>query len=88
MNREETLGQLVSIRHHCFVRGIVDNESDFRMAFRDVNRAYVTLRDEKPGVAIRCGGRPRKYRTAAARRKANAEYQRTFRERQGVLVLA
>lgn len=50
MNREETLCKLISIRHCCFVQGIRENKSDFRMAFRDVNRAYVTVRDERVGA--------------------------------------
>lgn len=35
----------------------------------------------------RNGGRPRKYRTAADRRKANAGYQRAFRQRRRKVVL-
>jgi hypothetical protein len=38
--------KLISIRHHCFVRGILARhpEGDFLAAFRDVNRLYVEIR--------------------------------------------
>lgn len=56
MNRQEILEKLISIRHHCFIRGVTGKRSrlrqydhppqdDFRAAFRDVNRLYVRLRD-------------------------------------------
>lgn len=46
MDRQEALEKLISVRHHCFVRGVLRDEGDFRMAFRDVNRLYVQLRDQ------------------------------------------
>jgi hypothetical protein len=40
------LDTLISVRHYCFVRGIAGRkpESDFRMAFRDLNRLYVEVK--------------------------------------------
>lgn len=83
MTRDEALTKLVSVRHHCFVRGVLNDESGFREAFRDVNRLYVKLRDEakRRTPKICSGGRPRKYSSAVALRGANAEYQRSFRQR-------
>jgi hypothetical protein len=47
MTREEALAKLISVRHHCFGKGIIGRnpDSDFRQAFRTVNRHYVELRD-------------------------------------------
>jgi hypothetical protein len=54
MTRSEALEKLISVRHYCFVRGVLGNrkkghdehaEDDFRQAFRTVNRLYVELRD-------------------------------------------
>jgi hypothetical protein len=38
--------RLIAARHYCFVRGIAGRkpESDFRMAFRDLNRLYVEVK--------------------------------------------
>lgn len=49
MTRIEALAKLISVRHHCFERGVKGRhpDGDFRMAFRDVNRLYVELRDKK-----------------------------------------
>lgn len=52
MTRDEALAKVISVRHHCFARGILgrgaDRDSggdeDFRQAFRTVNRAYVEVR--------------------------------------------
>lgn len=49
----DATAKLCSIRHHCFVRGILGQrnrkndqppEDDFRQAFRTVNRLYVQAR--------------------------------------------
>jgi hypothetical protein len=51
MTRDEALAKLISVRHYCFIRGVLKpwkgpkDDPDFRMAFRDVNRLYVALRD-------------------------------------------
>lgn len=47
MTRSEALEKLISVRHHCFVRGVLQKNPDsgFALAFRDVNRLYVNLRD-------------------------------------------
>ena len=46
----DALTKLMSIRHYCFLRGVVGNrkkghdepaEDDFRQAFRTLNRLYV-----------------------------------------------
>jgi hypothetical protein len=50
--------KLISVRHYCFLRGVLGNrsfdrkrdvhpEDDFRQAFREVNRLYVNLRDQR-----------------------------------------
>jgi hypothetical protein len=46
MNMEQAIEKLISVRHYCFVRGIAGRkpESDFRMAFRDLNRLYVEVK--------------------------------------------
>jgi hypothetical protein len=43
---EQAADKLISVRHYCFVRGIAGRkpESDFRMAFRDLNRLYVEVK--------------------------------------------
>jgi hypothetical protein len=48
VSRAEALAKLISIRHHCFLRGVlgcngerVGGDDSFRQAFRTVNRAYV-----------------------------------------------
>lgn len=56
MSRSSALDKLISIRHYCFVRGVLGKRShnrkldtppdeDFRQAFRIVNRLYVEVRD-------------------------------------------
>ena len=56
MTRDEALAILIHARHHAFVEGVLGHRSsnrkldvqpqdDYRMAFRDLNRAYVSLRD-------------------------------------------
>ena len=47
MSREDVLAKLSSVRHYCFVRGLVGRKPcpDFRQAFRTVNRLYVEVRD-------------------------------------------
>ena len=51
------LEKLMSVRHYCFLRGIVGNrrkdspnqyhpEDDFKLAFRTLNRLYVQIRDQ------------------------------------------
>jgi hypothetical protein len=43
--------KLISVRHYCFVRGILGQcpDSDFRQAFRTLNRLYVEVRDRVEG---------------------------------------
>lgn len=47
MSRDDVLAKLISVRHYCFVRGVVGRKPcpDFRQAFRTVNRLYVEVRD-------------------------------------------
>ena len=47
MTRDEALAKLISIRHHCFVRGVLGRsaQDDFRQAFRTLNRVYVCMRE-------------------------------------------
>jgi hypothetical protein len=53
MSRDDVLAKLVSVRHYCFVRGVLGQGSgrdsggdgDFRQAFRTANRLYVEVRD-------------------------------------------
>jgi hypothetical protein len=54
MTRDDTIARLISVRHHCFVRGVLGNRKkgynewpgdDFLQAFRTVNRLYIELRD-------------------------------------------
>jgi hypothetical protein len=74
MTREDAFAKLTSVRHYCFVRGVLGSrsnkrdedrppEEDFRQAFRTVNRLYIRLRDniEPEGVPKRT----RRLRTAA-----------------------
>ena len=44
MTREQALEKLISVRHHCFVNR---DDSGYLMAFRDLNRLYVDLRDSE-----------------------------------------
>jgi hypothetical protein len=55
MDRQDAINKLISIRHYCFLRGVLGNrsgkkeldkkpEDDFRGAFRTVNRLYVQMK--------------------------------------------
>ena len=51
--REKALAKLISVRHCCFVRGVigkganrVGGDDDFRQAFRTVNRLYGEVQRE------------------------------------------
>jgi hypothetical protein len=56
---EHAREKLISVRHYCFARGVAGRkpESDFRMAFRDLNRLYVEVKRQsersKPPVLRR-----------------------------------
>ena len=77
MTSRETLDKLISIRHYCFLRGVLGKrsfdrskdqkpEDDFRLAFRTLNRLYVEARDGLGSrVAVR-GERKRKGRGGIA----------------------
>jgi hypothetical protein len=70
MTRDEAIEKLISVRHYCFVRGVLgrfDGGDDFRQAFRTVNRPHVELRDGIAPKAVRSAGR-----RGATRRKAAA----------------
>lgn len=48
----DVLAKLISIRHHCFMRGVlgrdadrIGGDDDFRQAFRTLNRLYVEVRN-------------------------------------------
>ena len=47
MTRDEALATLISVRHFCFLRGVLGGENDFREAFRTLNRFYVALRTRR-----------------------------------------
>lgn len=51
MSRDDALARLISIRHHCFMRGIYGRKpvDDFRQAFRTLNRLYVELERHPEG---------------------------------------
>jgi hypothetical protein len=60
MTRGDVLTKLISIRHHCFLHGVLGTRSfdrktdepaqdDFRHAFRTLNRLYADLRDHPEG---------------------------------------
>jgi hypothetical protein len=62
MTRDDVLTKLISIRHHCFLHGVLGKrsfdrkidepaEDDFRHAFRTLNRLYVYLRDHPEGYS-------------------------------------
>jgi hypothetical protein len=67
MTRDDAIAKLISVRHYCFVRGVLGRlggGDDFRQAFRTANRLYVALRD---GIALKAmcstgrrGATPRK----------------------------
>ena len=76
MTRAEALAKLASVRHHCFVRGILGHrshdrdldqpaEDDSRQAFRIVNRLYVRLRDRLDGQSDATGSSRTRRRVAA-----------------------
>lgn len=48
MTRDEVLTILIHARHFCFERGVLGRHQsgDYRMAFRDLIRAYVEVRDD------------------------------------------
>lgn len=73
MNREGALGKLISIRHFCFVRGVlgrdadrIGGDDDFRQAFRMLNRLYVEVRNESASK----GHRDAQKRRALERKRA------------------
>jgi hypothetical protein len=56
----EALDKLISVRHYCFVAGILNRGSfceSYRQAFRTVNRLYVELRDAREGQKPHTGRR-------------------------------
>ena len=70
---EQARDKLISVRHYCFVRGVLRStpdsqpgrDEDFRQAFRTLNRLYVELK--------RASELPRHvYGRAAAQRKQPA----------------
>jgi hypothetical protein len=70
MTRAEAIAKLISVRHYCFVRGVLrrfGGGDDFRQAFRTVIRLYVELRDNIAPEGLRSAGR-----RGATRRKAAA----------------
>jgi hypothetical protein len=57
VSRDEALAKLISMCHHCFVRGVLGRRSgdrkhdippqdDFRQAFRTMNRLYMEAKRE------------------------------------------
>ena len=46
MSNGEALAKLISVRHHCFVRGVLGREDCYRSAFRTLNRLYVELKGQ------------------------------------------
>ena len=70
MTRAQAVEKLISVRHYCFVRGVLERfggGDDFRQAFRAVNRLYVELRDGVEEKAVRSAPR----RGATRRREAD-----------------
>jgi len=67
---KEALALLIHVRHHCFVNSELEGDSDFRMAFRKLNRLYVQLRDNAYWVTPKMAGRPPKHANGAERQKA------------------
>lgn len=74
MTRDNAIVKLISVRHYCFVRGVLGSrskkrgedhppEEDFRQAFRTTDRLYVQLRDNIEPEAV--PKRTRRLRTAA-----------------------
>lgn len=69
MSREDVLGKLISIRHHCYQRGIIGRggkraggDEDFRHAFRVVNRLYIEVKHERPGGKLQSRSRAHRRR--------------------------
>ncbi len=69
MTCDEAIAKLISVRRHCFVRGVLGNrkkghnespEDDFRQAFRTANRLYVELRDNIAPRSTHMGTRRRR----------------------------
>jgi hypothetical protein len=100
----EALDKLISVRHYCFVLGIlgrnpkgdsrdyhipvgIDSQSpadDYKLAFRELNRAYVMVRDAQPCSTIVSVASPllsRKYSTVLDRIAARRESARLRKER-------
>ena len=74
MSRDEALAKLISVRHHCFVRGVIGKnaeriggDDDFRQAFRTVNRLYVQVKRE---IALQAKRDAQKRPTTRRRRAA------------------
>jgi hypothetical protein len=74
MSRDEGLAKLVSVRHQCFMRGVLGRganrsaggDEHFRQAFRTLNRLYVQLRAGVDSERQRHAQKP----AATRRRKA------------------
>lgn len=66
MTRDEALTLLIHACGYCFRRGILRRDADFRRAFRELNRAYVLLRDERPLKPISSATRTAKERRRRA----------------------
>jgi hypothetical protein len=65
MTRDNAIAKLISVRHHCFARGVLGRrpQDDFRQAFRTVNQRDVQLLDEIAPESVRKGRK--RLRTAA-----------------------
>jgi hypothetical protein len=55
MTRAEALEKLISVRHYCFLRGVLDCQDGFNAAFRDLNRLHVALKCQiaPPAASVR-----------------------------------
>jgi hypothetical protein len=64
----DALARLCSIRHHCFVRGVLGKnpDPDFRQAFRTMNRLYVEVKREALKGQSDVSKRPSERRKRAA----------------------
>lgn len=59
--------KLCSIRHYCFVQGVLRDQDDFRQAFRTVNRLYVQARHNiESNAQVYTGQKPVTRRRRAA----------------------